>query len=258
MKTLNFIGKVFLFILLTVNCWAGYYAWPNCIAVYEFENSAVDATGNGYDGILNGNPFSSADKKFGTYSFTAAAGMGNNIILPPSLTALLATKQKITIQWWTRAQVSAVETFMCYNDIADPTAAGLFWLGKWNLFSNYHFSFVFGNTTNNTGAWGFPDQWVCFSFEYDGTQTRIIEYADGVPKYTFRPGYGTNNPFADHPGYSIRLGSWNNGTDAGRILYSKMDRLVFYDGLKNGAAIEPTYVDGVQVFRKTDMYYYKK
>jgi len=246
---------VILLILIPITLNAYYYQYPDgTIAVYDFEDYGVDATGHGYNGTVNGGITSTAKVKHGSYSFTASGSYNNNIILPVSLTQKLSTIEKFSIQWWTYSGIGALETFIAFNDI-NAFNIGYMWIGKWNNFSNYCMSYRFGNQSNENQRTRYIGEWIHTSFEYDGSKTKLLLYKNGTLTYGYPDNAGIISPFITHNNISIRIGSPPMNE---RALFGYMDNLIFYEGLANGVELLPIGISETKYFTPEEIIYFDK
>jgi len=208
--------------------------WPaNCVAVYSFENNANDLTGNGHNGIVIGNPFTTAKSKLGSYSITNPSG-SNYIDLPSSLIDTLKTLPNFSVIVWVYCPSGLANEHFIYARKQDSGQGFCFALhlpshslaSKWNFqlnssWSNYYISY---NSSTDDNVWR------RYNIEWSGTQYKV--YQDGTLKTTKTD---SNNTF-----------NYGNNTEKIRFLKSNIgfgnsnlyiDKVIFYNGVLNGVDV---------------------
>jgi len=224
-----------LFLLILLNTYI-YPKWNNCIAVYSFENNAVDLTENGYNGNVYGNPFTTLQAKHGNYSITNTTG-NDYITLPSSLIDALKVLTNFCVIVWIYCPSGLSNEHFIYTRKQDSEQGFCFALhlpphplaSKWNFQLNNSWSVNYINYNSLTD----DNVWHRYNIEYTGTQYKIFQ--DGILKSTKTDNnntfnYGTNYELITLLRSNIGFGLSN--------LY--IDKLIFYNGILNGDDVNET------------------
>jgi len=189
------------------------------VAYYAFDNDANDSSGNGNDGILNGDPQWVAGKIGGALEFNGDdyVNCGNG----PSL----QIQDVITMAFWFQVEAfqNTWEAFMAKGDDSYRTSRGGGTGDATHMGVSGTSIGSFNGTVIVTGG-----QWHHMSAVYDGSEARI--YIDGVLDTT-NPGTGQINI----SNYDFWIG--NNSQQTGRFFHGLLDEVMIYDRVLSEAEI---------------------
>jgi hypothetical protein len=179
--------------------------WPlERIAQYNFNGSAVDASGNGYDGVING--ATSTTDRFGqtgaAYNFTSGNITASNIPIPNTL----------TISSWFKTNSDFAAG---YGSIVDLAGTGALSIGQDN---SLEASLQIGEDNFEVLKTPFPindDQWHLATLTYDGEFFKL---------------YLDDSLVSSNSGFAGSLFSYSNPTDINIGLTLIEGNSFFFDG----------------------------
>jgi hypothetical protein len=247
MKTLKFLG---LFILFSINCLAGYFAWDyNTVEVIEWENNRNGLLGNyNLEAKNGGNGYDNVLFKSGLYSGKVTV-FNNSAKFPDTLVNYLGIQSKWTIEGW-HYVTSTLSPNFWQPALVRGWSSGT--NGMQFAFTNNGYSIWYSGTPGGgASATVIQNDWNFWSLQWTGT--RIQLYINQVLLFDIPT---TKNIF-DSLTYDTLIGSGDIYPDTYNSI-SRFDKIIISNTTRNGIETMPTYIDGVQIFRKADMYYYRK
>ncbi len=139
------------------------------VGYWPFNGNAVDESGNGYDGTVNG-ALLATDKDGNPNSAYSFNGGGNRIIIGNM--DLLDNSSQLSVCFWAKKDIPNANTLVG----AGTSKTDGFWL-NWSSNGKIHFGIIDENSMANWFIPDFTSEWVQICGVYDGSEKKMTDRA---------------------------------------------------------------------------------